>query len=116
MQVFQGLGRPQGKMLVRDTLITILDGETRASRAPGTAMLTGGSESTLIDGVHNPEVVLFLIFPLRRISVDTGGWGLSPLPTTEAWHREMPTTHRVLVVSEPEAEYGACQPGEMNLM
>lgn len=97
-------------------LITILDGDTRASHAPGTAMLMGGSESALIDGVHNPEVVLFLIFPLRGISVDTGAWELSPLPTTEAWHREMPTAHQVLVVSEPEAENGACQPGEMNLM
>lgn len=114
-KLFKGWKRPQGKMLVRDTLITILDGETRVSRAPGTTMLTGGSESALTDGVHNPEVVLFLIFPLRRISVDTGGWGLSPLPTTGAWHREMPTTHQVLAVSEPEAENGACQPGEMNL-
>lgn len=41
-------------MLVRDTLITILD-ETRVSRAPGTTMLTGGSESALLLGVHKSE-------------------------------------------------------------
>lgn len=92
-------------MLIRDTLITILDGETRASRAPGTTMLRGGSEAALVAGMHSPEVVLFLIVPLRRTSVDIGGGCvLSFLPTTEAWHREMPAIAQVLVVSERQAE------------
>lgn len=79
-------------MLIRDTLITILDGKTITSHAPGTLMLTGGSESTLFAGINSPEVLLFLIFPLKRINVDTGASVLSPLPLMEAGHRKIPTT------------------------
>lgn len=71
-------------MLIRDTLITILDGKARTSCAPGTAMPRGGSESTLVADMKRPEVVLFLIFPLKRICVDIGGCVPNPLPTAEA--------------------------------
>lgn len=79
-------------MLIRDTLITILDGKTITSHAPGTLMLTGGSESTLFAGINSPEVLLFLIFPSKRINVDIGGSVPSPLPPMEPRHRKIPTT------------------------
>lgn len=79
-------------MLNGDTLKTSEEGETVTSHVSGTGRLSGGSENTPFAGFSRPEVLLFLIFPLKRVSVDIGGSVQGPLPATEAWHRELPTT------------------------
>lgn len=79
-------------MLNGDTLKTSEEGETVTSHVSGTGRLRGGSENTPFAGFSRPEVLLFLIFPLKRVIVDIGGSVQGPLPATEAWHRELPTT------------------------
>lgn len=60
-------------MLIRDTLITIEEEERVTSHVSGPRSLWGGSENTAFAGISSPEVLLFLIFPLKRVSVDIGG-------------------------------------------
>lgn len=63
-------------------------------------MLSRGCESTLLVGINSTEVLLVLIIPNKRLSVDRGDCVLSPLPTVEAWHRQMPMTAQVPAVRE----------------
>lgn len=88
-------------MLIGDALITIEEGDTVTSHVSGPRRLRGGSENTAFAGISSPEVLLFLIFPLKRVSVDIGG--SVQKPGTERYP-QLP--RKVPVVREHQTENG----------